>query len=51
MSWNWLKLGFKVPKYLVLELSGKHFSCSEHNACEAIGIWLRLKFVGQRLMH
>ena len=26
----WLKFVFQLPKDMVLELIGKHFSCSEH---------------------
>ena len=51
MHWHWLRFGFQLPKDLVLELTGKHSSCSEHISWEAIGIWLRIHFSGQRLMH
>ena len=47
----WLKFGFELPKYMVLELIGKHSSCSEHIASQAIGIWLRIHFSEQILMH
>ena len=30
MQWQWLKFLFQLPKDLVLELTGKHFSRSEH---------------------
>ena len=51
MSGIWLKFGFQLPKDLVLELAGKHYSCSEHISWDAMGIWQRIHFSGQRLMH
>ena len=51
MSRIWLRFGFQLPKDLVLELAGKHSSCSECISWEAMGIWLRIHFSGQRLMH
>ena len=45
----WLKFEFQLPEYLMLELTGKHFSCSEHISWEAF--WLRIYFSGQRLFH
>ena len=46
-----LKFQFQIPKHLVLELTWKHFSCSEHISWEAIGIWPLMHFSWQRLMH
>ena len=51
MSNTWLKFEFQLPEDLVLELSGKHFSCAEHVSWQHIGIWPRLQFSVQRLMH
>ena len=51
MSWNWLRFGGQLPNYLVLKLTGKHFSCLMHISSEAMGIWSMLHFSGPRLMH
>ena len=51
MSRIWLKFGFELPKDLVLELAVKHSICPEHILWHAMGIWLRIHFSGQRLMH
>ena len=42
---------FNSPKEFVLELTGNHYSCSDHISWEATGIWLRLTYYGQRLRH
>ena len=47
----WLRFEFQPPKDLVLELAGKHSSCLECIPLEAMGIWLRIHFSGQRLLH
>ena len=47
----WLKFESKLSKYLVLELTGDHFSSSEHIYCQHMGILPSLQFSGQRLMH
>ena len=46
---NWLKFECQLPKDLVSDLTGKHFSCSEYVSWQHIGNWLH--FSGQRLMH
>ena len=51
MSGIWLKFVFQLPKDLVLELFGKHYSCSEQISWDDMSIWLRIHFSGQRLMH
>ena len=51
MSGIWLKFGFQLPNDVVLELAGKHSSCSERISWQAMGIWLRIHVSGQRLMH
>ena len=51
MSRSRLKFGFQLPKNMVLELTGKHSSCSEHISLQAIGIWLRMHISEQTLMH
>ena len=51
MHWHWLNFLLQLPKDLVLELTGKPFSCSEHISLGAIVIWPRIHFPGQRLMH
>ena len=38
-------------KDLVLELTGKHFSCSERNSWQSLGICPMIYFFGQILMH
>ena len=48
---NLAKVWSSNPKDLVLEITEKHFSCSEHISLEAICIWPRLQFSGERLMH
>ena len=42
---------FNSPKDLVGKLTGKQFRYLEHISWEAIGIWPRMHFPGQRLMH
>ena len=42
---------FNSPKDMVVEITGKHFSCSEHISRQAIGIRLRIHLSGQWLMH
>ena len=51
ISYIYLKFEFQLPKYLVLELAGKHYSFSEHFLWEAMDICLNIHFSGQRLMH
>ena len=50
MHRHWLRFGHQLPKELVLELTGKKFSCSEHISWETIGIWPMLHIPGQRLI-
>ena len=45
------KFGFQLPNDPVLELTGKHFSSSDHISLQDICIWPRLPFSGHVLMH
>ena len=47
----WLKFEFQLSKYQVLELTGEHFSSSEHIYWQHMGILLSFHGSGQRLMH
>jgi len=51
IGWSWLKFGFQLPKDMGLEPIRKHSSFSEPISKHSIGIWLRIHFSGQRLMH
>ena len=51
MHWHWFMFGFQLPKDLVLELTGKYFSCSERSSWKALCNWPSLNFSGQILMH
>ena len=44
MSAIWRKFRFQLHKDLLLELTVKPSSCSEHISSEAIGIWLRIHY-------
>ena len=50
ISHFWLKFECQLSKYLVLELTGKHFSSSEHIYWKHIGIFPNLHFSEQRIM-
>ena len=49
MHWHWLKFGFWIAKDMVLELTGKYFSYSDHISWEASFIWPMLHFYGALL--
>ena len=51
ISWNCMRFIFPLPNYLVLERTGKHFSCSRHISWKSIGVWLSLQFFGHKLIH
>ena len=46
-----LKFEFQLSKYLVLEVTGEHFSSSKHIYWQHMGILPSLHFYGQILMH
>ena len=39
MGDSWLKFELQLPKNMMLEITGKHFSGSEHISWQNIGIW------------
>ena len=47
----WLKFEFLLFQKLVVELTGDHFSSSEHIHWQYMGIFPSLHFSGQRLMY